>query len=125
MSSDRFNEVKKNEYDDNNNTLQYNKVGGFPIQYLITNEGTCNQFGGNTELSSKFTNLVIPTGLVIEEQMQGGNNQKYKIQDATEEINHKLFDRLFEDITTIIKKKLSKTKRPKVDKTKTRKIIKK
>ena len=87
MSSDRFNEVKKNEYDDNNNTLQYNKVGGFPIQHLITNEGTCNQFGGNTELSSKFTNLVIPTGLVIEEQMQGGNNQKYKIQDAYNNYN--------------------------------------
>ena len=125
MSYDRFNEFENKEYDDNNNnTLQYNKVGGFPIQNLIT-EGTRDQFGGNTDLSSKFTNLVIPTGLVIEEQMKGGNIQKYKIQDATEEINHKLFDSLFEDITTIIKKKLSKTKHPKSDKTKTRKIIKK
>jgi hypothetical protein len=87
-------------------------IGGFPIQNLIGLSygglsGGGGQSGGN-EIHNKFMNLIVPAGLIIEEDPKsliGGKNTVYKTHDANQEIDNELFNKLFGDVATTTKSK--------------------
>jgi len=88
-------------------------IGGFPIQNLIglSNGGLSGgggQSGGGDEIHNKFMNLIVPAGLIIEEEPKsliGGKNTAYKTHDANQEIDNELFNKLFGDVATTMKSK--------------------
>ena len=93
-------------------------IGGFPIQNLIGNLGLSGgelsgggghgQSGGENTIHNKFMNLIVPAGLIIEEEPKsliGGKKSTYKTHDANQEIDNELFNKLFGDVATTTKSK--------------------
>jgi len=88
-----------------------NFIGGFPIQNLFGHKNN------GEESLSKFTNLIIPSGLVIEKYV---GDMTQKVYEATDGgcISDKMFDDLFGMVSDI------KSKRKRGFTKKSRKIIK-
>ena len=93
-------------------------IGGFPIQNLIgLSKGGLSKGGlsggqgqeqSGDEIHNKFMNLIVPVGLIIEEEPKsliGGKNTAYKTHDANQEIDNELFNKLFGDVATTMKSK--------------------
>lgn len=104
----------KDEDDSSSDEDEYEEdnfhIGGYPIQLLIpdTNTGHNDYMTGgvNSDIEnlSRFTNLIVPAGLVLDpiHKSLNGENKHHEYETSLSTISDEMFDKIF-DLTATIK----------------------